>query len=770
MRWFAALFGSTATAASAVFAAYFLGLALGSRAAGARAHRLARPALAYALLEATALLGALLVPLLLRLWDPLYATLYAHLGGSRPALVACKLVLALATLLPACAALGGTLPVVARALEVGRSPRAAARRANRAYALNTLGGAVGVGLAAFVLPERIGIRGTYAAAAALQLGVVACAALLGRRLIVAPVAPSAPSAPPAPRLAPARGEAWAAAAAGAGALAAQVVLLRALDQVMVSSLFNAGIVLAASLVAIGVAALVASSRSLVERVPPAALALAAGGGLALFPLLFVGDLGDLAHGAALATHRQAVAAAACTAAWLGLPLLALASMLLPWIVARPAARREAADVAARVGGLLAWNIAGSIVGSLATGFLLLGALGLWGTATLVALAYLAVGVAATARRAPAAGVLLGALALALVLAAQPWGQTRVWLGSEETLVYQRDGSRASVAVVDDPSGRVMRIDNHYVLAGTGMWEHEERRGHLPLLLHPEPRRVAVLGSATGLTAGAALLHPEVEQLDLVEIVPEVAEAARRFFGPWNRRVYDAPQTRVVVEDARNHMRASPARYDVVIGELFVPWNPGAAGLFTREHFEAVRGHLARGGLYCQWLPLYQLGRATFETVVATFRDVFPAGSLWRGSFLADTPTAALCSSDTPPDAARLRARMTTLRDAGVADRWVLHPAGFRALRLGPLGALPLGNARRSDEDRPWVELAAYRDASEPLVAGAWAAWTARIDAEPAGQVLYEYEWARLEHRERDIQRLASRARALLPADLFAWSR
>ena len=63
----------------------------------------------------------------------------------------------------------------------------------------------------------------------------------------------------------------------------------------------------------------------------------------------------------------------------------------------------------------------------------------------------------------------------------------------------------------------------------------------------------------------------------------------------------------MLDDARNFLRATSERFDVIVADLFVPWQAGTGALYAREHFEAARAHLAPGGLFCQWLPLYQLG-------------------------------------------------------------------------------------------------------------------------------------------------------------------
>lgn len=756
VRWFSEVFGGTAQAAAAVFAAYFGGLAIGSRWLGARAARISRPLRAYAGLELAAFGGVLVVPVLVRAWEPVHVLLFRIASDSPLLLTSAKLALAAFTLLPPCIALGGTLPVVVRALESNRSVQAGLLRANALYGANTLGATAGAALGAFFLPLRVGIHGTYVTGMSLQGLAIAGALAVGWQFRVATRGPT----PPDTRSPLNARQILAALGTGAGALSIQMVLLRALDMVVVNSVVNTGITLVATLAAIAMAALIASIRAAVQRVSPGWLALFVAVALATLPAGFLGDLVNLQGAETIAAHRAGVVAAARNGAIWGLLLLTAASLLLPWMIARPPGTAPI-DVPRRVGELMAWNIVGSIVGSLATGFVLFGNLGLWGTVTLLSAAYLCAALVVLARPVPIA--IAACIAAGVLAMARPWAQPRLWLGRDEVLVAQSEGAHGLVSIVDDPSGRVMRIDNHYTLAGTGMTEHEERRGHLAILLHPSPRRVAVLGSATGLTAGAALLHPEVEHLDLVELVPEVAEGARRYFGRWNRGVHDAPVTRVITEDARNYMRVTSAEYDVVIGELFVPWNPGAAGMFTAEHFQAVRARLADGGVYCQWLPLYQLGPETFETIVATFTDVFPDTVLWRGSFLPDTPTVALCNTAALPDRAHLARRMDALRAAGASDRWITRPDAMAALRLGRADTRPFAGVRLNTSDRPWVELNSYTLASEkPLIGREWQKWTKAFGGTPSGQVLYEYQLARSEGREEDVERLAAEARLLLP--------
>src|SRR5439155_25293400 len=75
----------------------------------------------------------------------------------------------------------------------------------------------------------------------------------------------------------------------------------------------------------------------------------------------------------------------------------------------------------------------------------------------------------------------------------------------------RDGIMAAVSVVDDATQhRTLRVNNHFQMGGTGAADAEYRHAHIPLLLHPNPKRALILGVGTGISLGGATLHPDLK--------------------------------------------------------------------------------------------------------------------------------------------------------------------------------------------------------------------------------------------------------------------
>jgi len=125
---------------------------------------------------------------------------------------------------------------------------------------------------------------------------------------------------------------------------------------------------------------------------------------------------------------------------------------------------------------------------------------------------------------------------------------------------------------------------------------------------------------------------------------------------------------VTVADARRYVAADTGRYDVVIADLFHPALDGSGALYTIEHFAAVRKRLAPGGIFCQWLPLYQLDLPSLRAIIRGFLEIYPGGSAWLNHYSVRTPMLALIGA---PDGGYVDpgALAARLGNPAVGGRW-----------------------------------------------------------------------------------------------------
>jgi spermidine synthase len=290
-----------------------------------------------------------------------------------------------------------------------------------------------------------------------------------------------------------------------------------------------------------------------------------------------------------------------------------------------------------VGRAAALNTFGGALASALFGVLLLPLIGTKWTLVGISLGYLALAPRLAGWR---WGFLVGAGALMFAI---PADLRLVQIPPGGRVLEYREGVMESVAVLEHaPGDRTLRVNNRFQMGGTVSAPLEYRQAHVPLLLHPGPKRALFLGLGTGITLGAASLYPGL-QSDGVELVPEVVGVMPRF-APYNFSPERQPALTVFVADARRFVRATGARYDVIVADLFHPARDGAGSLYTLEHFRAIRQRLASGGLFCQWLPLHQLDENMLRVIVRTFLEVFPDGQAWLLHLNVDIPVLGLVGS------------------------------------------------------------------------------------------------------------------------------
>jgi spermidine synthase len=690
MRSAGLVLGATAPTAAAVLASYFAGLALGAAAARGGAER---PVRRYGLLELGAAAGAF--------WSLAVFAACGHEGPARllaaGGMPAGVLAVAFAVL-PSTLCLGATLPILGQALA---APGTIGRRGTLLYALNTAGGVLGIAAMGFGVPALIGVRASYAATAAASAlaGIVALA--LGDRATPAPAERPAPVAPNRARLR--------AVAAGAGALGLglEVLWTRLFAQVLHNSVYSFAAVSLVFLVALSAGAVVTAVLS--RRLAPAGLAAGALLAAAVATVAGVWSFVQLTDGLAYVGMQRSLGQyllriVGIAGATVGPGALA-SGIVLPALWAAYGDRK---GVARPLGDLAAANTLGAIAGALAAGFAVLPGLGLRAAFLAAAVAYALTATWIAPARSSLRPLALAALVAALLL--DPRRAPLAELAPGEHVREAIESAAGVVTVVDTGDDLQLRLDNHYLLGGSAAATTERRQGLLPLLLHPAPQRVAFVGMATGISAsaGPALGVPDTT---VVELVPAVAAAAARQFATWNGDLLRRPGVHLVIDDGRRWLAVAEGRFDVVVSDLFVPWHAGAGTLYARETFEAVRRRLAPGGLFCQWLPLYQLTREEFDLIARTFLAVFPHADVWRDGFYADRPVVALVggASPRPLDADRLRARVAML-PGWAHDPLLDSPRGLLMLRVGDLSAASdlVAAGPLNTDDRPRLEFLAPR--------------------------------------------------------------
>lgn len=670
IRLLGLVFGHTVFAVTTVLASFMAGLGLGSYVFGRIADRSPRLLTLYGLLEIGIGVYCFLLPNFLGRVKEIYLWISRALTLSYFTFSAVQFILvALLLVIPTCL-MGATLPVLARFFV--REEATLGRQVGMLYSVNTLGAVFGALLAGYWLVPLLGIHTTLRLAVVMNVGIGSLVLVFERHLhrlaatqsrIRADAHPLADpeaagvEAEPTPRLTWA---AWMVAAgfgaSGAASMIYEVTWSRALTLIIGSSTYAFTAMLVAFLCGIAGGSWAFAALAGRRRVRAEAFGLLQIGigmsALALLPVfgrLPVWFL-ELFQFSQAPWFVQGIQFA-----------VSFTIMLLPTLLIGatfPCAVRVLTRGVDRIGNDTGWiyavNTVGAILGTTLAGFAGIPLLGIQWTMRIGVWVNLAVGLAVLLSVSHGASRLLRGVALGTSVAAAvgaallpPWDPALMSSGVaiygrdylpliragdfgqsewQPEVVYYRDGISATVSVHRDGRTTTLRV-NGKVDAGNSLDMHTQLfSAHIPMLLHPHPKRVLVIGLGSGVTAGAVAQYP-VEQIDVIEIEPAVVEAAR-FFTAENRAVLRDPRVRMIIADGRNFLINARVPYDVIISEPSNPWIRGLATLFTQEFYALVRSRLAPDGLMLQWIQGYGIAPDDLRMVVRSFRTAFPDSTMW----------------------------------------------------------------------------------------------------------------------------------------------
>jgi spermidine synthase len=306
-----------------------------------------------------------------------------------------------------------------------------------------------------------------------------------------------------------------------------------------------------------------------------------------------------------------------------------------------------------VGRIYGINTWGGVVGAFGAGFIMLPNIQVQGTifvacmANLVAAAVLFGLAARMEKKGLAWAAPLGILGFSLLYATSkpPWDPMLMTAGmyqyvshfenhtrdgirryaiEDYTLLFYEEGLSSVVTVAQNAdSENIWLANNGKVDASTTTdMPTQVLCSLLPMQFAERPTDVLVIGLASGVTAGALTLHPEIERLDIVELEPAIERAAK-IFEVHNHGVLNDPRTNLIANDGRNHLvLTKPGTYDVIVSEPSNPWISGVSNLFTSEFFELGKSRLKPGGVWSQWVQMYGMDVDDVRTLLGTFSDTY----------------------------------------------------------------------------------------------------------------------------------------------------
>ena len=646
--WFQLLelvIGSSAVSLGVLLATFMGGMCIGSLWLPKFIKNDMHPLRVYAALE----MGIGIVGVVVLFAVPLVGNLYALSAGHGFFGIAMRAVVAGICLLPPTILMGATLPAVARWIE---STPTGISWLGFFYGGNTAGAVLGAVLAGFYLLREFDMWTATFVAALLNLIISLTASTLAKTApaVAGDSAGNAATYAESENVAGSKSIYVVIALSGMCALGAEVVWTRLLSLMLGASTYTFSLILAVFLTGLGIGSAAGAGLARMMAKPQLALGWAQAlqiAGIAWAAWMISGVLPYWPVNPSLSPSPWFTLHIDVTRClWVVLPSACLWGASFPLALAAVVKRDE--DAGRLAGRVYAANTFGAILGSLAFSLIVVPSFGTQhAQQLLLAIAAVSALIAFSTMLSKARTVAMSSLiatgAMALVFGPMvmkvpdllvAYGRYMVtWLDRVDIKEVE-EGMNSSVAIsVLQSSGATQFHVAGKVEASSLPQDMRLQRmlGHLPALVHPNPKSVLIVGFGAGVTAGSFVPYPTIGRIVICEIEPRIPEMTGRYFMRENNDVLHDKRTEVFYDDARSFIYTTKEKFDIITSDPIHPWVKGAASLYTQEYFEAVKAHLNPGGVVTQWVPLYESSLAAVKSEVATFLKVFPQGSVWANN-------------------------------------------------------------------------------------------------------------------------------------------
>ncbi len=185
-------------------------------------------------------------------------------------------------------------------------------------------------------------------------------------------------------------------------------------------------------------------------------------------------------------------------------------------------------------------------------------------------------------------------------------------------------------------GRFLALDGDVIFSEADEFIYNEMVTHVPMAVHPNVKKVLIIGGGDGGVAREFTAYPEIEEIDVVEPDEQMVEVCQKYF-PEAAKGFEDPRVQVFHQDGLRFLRGRLEEYDIIINDSTDPFGH-TEGLFTKEFYGSCYKALRPDGLM-----VYQHGSPFFDEDESAFRSMhrkvyrsFPISRVYQ----AHVPTCA----------------------------------------------------------------------------------------------------------------------------------
>lgn len=207
-------------------------------------------------------------------------------------------------------------------------------------------------------------------------------------------------------------------------------------------------------------------------------------------------------------------------------------------------------------------------------------------------------------------------------------------GGFEKLLHIGETEQQRVLIADSPKyGRILVLDGDLQSAEVDEQLYHEMLVQPPMVLHPNPRRILIIGAGEGASVREALKHRTVETVTVVDFDESIIKLSKDHLQSWHRGSFEDPRVKLIISDGREFVENNANKYDVVIIDVLDSKIEGPArALYTKQFFQLLKTRLAPGALMTiQASKLSELEYESHSLIKRTLKSVFGEVHSYRAS-------------------------------------------------------------------------------------------------------------------------------------------
>lgn len=163
------------------------------------------------------------------------------------------------------------------------------------------------------------------------------------------------------------------------------------------------------------------------------------------------------------------------------------------------------------------------------------------------------------------------------------------------LLFEGQSDFQNVKVVDTQGfGKMLLNDDLVMVTEKDEFVYHDMLAHVPLFVHPNPKRVLIIGGGDGGTAREVIRHSRVETCVMVEVDQMVVEACKKHI-PLTSAALEDPRVDLRIEDGVKFMKETDQSFDVILVDSTDPIGP-ATPLFGEEFYQDLFNRLSEDGI------------------------------------------------------------------------------------------------------------------------------------------------------------------------------